>query len=145
MKKIYLLLIVLCSIKMANAQIINFPDANFKARLVNADVSTGTVRDSDGNSFRLDSNYDGQIQLSEALLVKEMDVFGQNGSNRYRDLTGIENFTNLESLRCGGGNPIQNLNISNLVQLKKIGMLGNRDNFFGFVQFGQFAGTRLWC
>lgn len=126
MKKIYFLLLVLVLFNTANSQIINFPDANFKARLVSADVNTGTVTNFSGNFFKLDANNDGQIQLSEALLVKELNVWGHNGSNNYSDMTGVEYFTNLQSLKCGFGNPIQSLNVSNLTQLKKLTCSGTQ-------------------
>lgn len=126
MKKFYFLLFGLCFYSV-NAQIINFTNGNFKARLLAADVNTGTVTNFSGNFFRLDANYDGQIQLSEALLVKEMNIAGQNGSNSYTNMVGIENFTNMQSLTCGF-NPLTSLDISNLIQLKKLVCSGTQIN-----------------
>jgi uncharacterized repeat protein (TIGR01451 family) len=120
MKKYYFLFIAFCFFGLANGQIINFPDASFKQRLVFSDVNTGVVRNFAGNFFKLDVNSDGQIQISEALLVKEMEVSGQNGSNSFTDMTGVEYFTNLTYLRCGQGNLISNLDVSNLTQLKTL-------------------------
>lgn len=117
MKYIYTFFVLVFGFNL-NAQVINFPDASFKARLVTSNVNTGTVKNFAGNFFKLDVNNDGQIQVSEALLVKEMNVTGQNGSNMFSNMTGIEYFTNMTSLKCGLGNPITTLNVSGLPQLK---------------------------
>jgi hypothetical protein len=62
--------IVLMAI-VAQAQVVNIPDANFKARLL-------------AISF-LDANNDGSIQVSEAQKVKTLDV----SYKEIQDLTGI--------------------------------------------------------
>ncbi|MFN3753949.1 T9SS type A sorting domain-containing protein [Flavobacterium sp.] len=94
------------------AQIINIPDANFKNALVN----TLCV---DNNSFYggdvdADTNNDGEIQISEALLVTKLILNNYNISS----LTGIEYFTNLVSLEVGG-NPLITLNLQ-IPSLKKL-------------------------
>ncbi|MES2543930.1 MAG: leucine-rich repeat domain-containing protein [Bacteroidota bacterium] len=122
MKKLYSLL-ALCLFITGNAQIINFPDSKFKERLIYSSPNTGTVRDFSGNYFSLDANHDGQIQVSEALLVKEMNVSGQNGSNMYYNLGGIENFTNMLSLKCCVYT-VTNLDVSGLPQLKELDFSG---------------------
>jgi hypothetical protein len=123
MKRLYTFLILFFIVFIGKAQIINFPDAQFKARLLTSDVNNGVVTDFSGNFFHLDVNYDGQIQVSEALLVKEMNVGGQNGSNMYSNMSGIEYFTNMLSLKCWG-NPITSLNVSGLPQLKELNCWG---------------------
>jgi len=95
MKKLFYLLVLLSSI--ANAQVVNIPDANFKARLISNGV---------------DQNEDGQIQESEALAVQSMYLINANIS----DLTGIEAFTNITSLICYQ-NQITSLNVSGFTQL----------------------------
>jgi len=123
MKKNYILFIFLFTTFIGQAQIINFPDPSFKARLVTSSVNNGIVTDFSGNYFHLDVNNDGEIQVSEALLVKKMNVGGQNGSNMYYNMGGIEYFTNMVSLRCDG-NPITSLNVSDLPQLKELNCWG---------------------
>lgn len=54
-----------------NAQIIEFPDVYFKSRLVTSSVTNtnSIAKDSSGNSIKVDVNNDGEIEVSEALLV----------------------------------------------------------------------------
>jgi hypothetical protein len=82
MRKIYSYLLVLLSIS-AIAQDIVIPDANFKAALLTY-------------SPTIDTNSDGEIQLSEAGLVTQLNVSHKNIAS----LMGIENFTNLTYLNC---------------------------------------------
>lgn len=94
MKKIYLFFIV-CFFSKAGAQIINFPDANFKARLLSAEVGNG-IAYSGGGSFKVDSNNDNEIEVSEALLVNHLVLYNCGIS----DLSGLEYFVNLKQLNC---------------------------------------------
>ena len=122
-KKITLFLLMICF--LANAQIVNIPDANFKAKLLSASPSNGIASTEDPyinygtgefsvitNSHKIDTNNDGEIQISEALLIKYLKI---NSSNIV-DLTGIEAFINLKHFECSF-NQIQSLNISNLSSL----------------------------
>lgn len=91
MKKLYFILLLLTA--FANAQIVNIPDANFKARLIAG----------------YDGNQDGEIQESEALMVNTLDVRDSNIS----DLTGIRSCSNLVNLNCSGNN-LTSLDVSGL-------------------------------
>ena len=93
MKKLLLLLFV-GIVGIGNAQNVYIPDANFKAYLVwQASINT---------------NGDAEIQVSEAAAFGgEIDCQSQGIS----DLTGIEAFTNLTDLNCGG-NPLTNLDVT---------------------------------
>lgn len=110
MKKIFLLLLFISTI--AQAQIVNIPDANFKARLLSADVNIPIAKDVNGNNIKIDINSDGEIQLSETNQVFYLEV----SFSSITDMSGIENFTNLTSLICYGNN-ISVLNINNLLNL----------------------------
>ncbi|WP_445722032.1 DUF7619 domain-containing protein [Flavobacterium sp.] len=99
MKKIYFLLLILFGLHV-NAQIVNIPDANFKAKLT---------------TLGIDTNNDGNIQVSEAHQVTYLNVSDQNITN----LTGINEFINLTFLNCAG-NSIITLNLdglNNLIEL----------------------------
>lgn len=61
MKKLYSLLVVLLIGFVGNAQIVNIPDANFKARLLQADVTNQIARDVDFHFIKIDENGDGEI------------------------------------------------------------------------------------
>ncbi|WP_026711033.1 T9SS type A sorting domain-containing protein [Flavobacterium filum] len=114
MKKIYSLIFFI--IYYANGQIINIPDPNFKALLLQADV------DNDIAGFvKIDINNNGEIEQSEALSVYYFIIQPGNIS----DLTGIEYFTNLQDIYCAG-NPITTLNLSNLTQLITISFGANQ-------------------
>ena len=98
--KNYYLWIFLFFTSLCSAQIVIIPDANFKDALIGDGV---------------DTNEDGEIQVSEAEAVLGLDVFNDNISS----LEGIESFTNIEYLRCHN-NQLSSLDLSqntNLVQL----------------------------
>ncbi len=80
----------------AKAQIVNIPDANFKNALLN-------------HSPVINSNNDGEIQVSEALaFTGTMNVSSKNIAN----MTGVEAFYNMAKLRCDS-NQITTLSITN--------------------------------
>jgi len=95
MKTIILLSATLLLMLFVNAQIVNIPDANFKAALV--------------NDTTINTNQDGEIQVSEASsYTGTIDVNSMNIS----DLTGIEAFTVLTALHCYS-NQLSSLDVSN--------------------------------
>ena len=91
MKKI--LLFTLFTVAIGQAQNIHFPDANLKLAFVNF-YSPSTP------DLVIDTNHDGEIQVSEALAITELRIPNKSIS----DLTGIEAFANLNYLDCGGNN-----------------------------------------
>lgn len=105
MKKL-LLFLTLCIVSSSYAQIINFPDANFKAKLI-------------GNEH-VDDNGDGEIDVSEALDVTRMHIHYGNIS----DLTGIEYFTNLTEIRCDYNN-LSSLDLSIFPNMEKVNANNN--------------------
>ena len=90
----------------AQAEVVNIPDANFKAKLIAVGV---------------DLNKDGQIQLSEAQAVKKLFLFNSSIS----DLTGIEAFTTLTSLDCSG-NQLTKIDISRNTVLTELTCMTNQ-------------------
>ncbi len=97
MKKIVLLLLLLFT-GIVNGQIVNIPDANFKAKLLSANPANSVAKNEFYNPMTIDSNADGEIQVSEALLVNVLDISNAG----IADLTGIESFTTLTQLNCNG-------------------------------------------
>lgn len=118
MKKFYILLFFSISL---NAQIIEFPDNVFKTRLLSASTSNDIAKNSAGQNFKIDANNNGEIELTEALLVYELDISTHplNTFNDVFDLTGISNFENLKVLSCFG-NQITSLDLTNLSNLEEI-------------------------
>lgn len=81
-----------------NPNNVYIPDANFKSRLI---------------SLGIDTNFDGEIQFTEALAPNsELNV----SYNNISDLTGIEAFTNITGLICTT-NTLSSLNVSSLTNL----------------------------
>jgi Leucine-rich repeat (LRR) protein len=102
MKKLYILSFLIIGF-IANAQIINIPNADFKAVLLSASPSNTIASienpDSNGNVITynlIDVNNDGEIQVSEAQAIKLLNLNSFYSS----DLTGIEAFINLKTLHC---------------------------------------------
>lgn len=113
MKKKLLLLLFLTT--LANAQIVNIPDANFKAKLLSSSTSNMVAGNLNLNSYKIDVNSDNEIQVSEALLVGRIDVSNSN----ITDLTGVEEFVNLKHLICNN-NQLSSLNLSVFTNLTKL-------------------------
>lgn len=122
MKKLYFLFLLTIGF-VSTAQIVNIPDANFKAKLLSASPSNQIASTQTPNynygiwsvtSYNsIDTNADGEIQVSEAQVVTWLFLEDSNIIN----LTGIEAFTNLKYLDCYD-NSLQNLNISSLMNLQ---------------------------
>ena len=81
-----------------SAQTIVFPDYHFSNKLQ--------------ENITLDTNHDGQIQVSEAQAATSLTL----NDAGIVDLTGIEYFTNLQSLNCSN-NALTNLNLNGLTNL----------------------------
>ncbi|MCD2260539.1 DUF7619 domain-containing protein [Psychroserpens luteolus] len=96
MKRILLFLFLISFYSTIHAQIVNIPDANFKAKLLEADWDNGIAASASYDSEIIDTNGDGEIQVSEAQLITGLTIIASSIS----DLTGIEAFTNLETLNC---------------------------------------------
>ena len=137
MKKKLLFMLLLFA-GMANAQVVAIPDANFKAKLLEANLTNMIAMDADGNSIRVDTNNDGQIQQSEALTVYRLRVWNAQIIN----LSGISNFTNLTNLDCSS-NILTTLNVSALTNLTSL-ICGN--NFLQTLDVSALPGlTLLFC
>ncbi|GAA4757925.1 MULTISPECIES: DUF7619 domain-containing protein [Flavobacterium] len=120
MKKIYFLLLALCLFTKANSQIINFPDPIFKERLVNSTALNYRATDLSGNYFAIDSNGDGEIQISEASQVKSIELSYYNGDGLgITSLVGINEFPNLVSFGCSDAS-LSSLDIHGLQHLENL-------------------------
>ncbi|CAM1333570.1 T9SS type A sorting domain-containing protein [Tenacibaculum aestuariivivum] len=96
--------------QLVNSQIVNIPDVNFKNALLT------------GPNSGIDTNNDGQIQVSEAIAyTSPIDVTSKNISN----LTGIETFSNIPILACGGNN-LTTLNLTQNINLERLFCMNNQ-------------------
>ena len=110
MRKLYFLFAVVLFCVSGKAQIINFPDANFKAKLLLASPSNTIARiylQGSAPYVTIDTNNNGEIEVSEAALINALDVSGSNISS----LIGIDDFTNLRGLNCSN-NQITSLTLN---------------------------------
>jgi Leucine-rich repeat (LRR) protein len=159
MKKLYFLLIALCFLSTAKAQIVTIPDAIFKSKLLVANGSNQIAKDLNGLWFKIDANSDGQIQESEALEVSYLNV----NTTRTSDFTGISSFINLTYLDCHynlltsldvsslkklivlrcDSNQLSNLNITGLTNLQELSCFSNRLNILDFTSLNNL--TYLNC
>lgn len=128
MKKIIYLLLLFSA--FANAQIINFPDANFKAKLLEAsstnEIASADIPDSNGqvaNYTTIDTNGDGEIEVSEALAIKYLNL--QMGA--ISSVDGASNFQNLITFNCRN-NMISVIDLSSFQNLKFFNCLSNAVN-----------------
>lgn len=119
MKKILLLLLLLGG--FVQAQNVIIPDAGLKAKLLSANAINNVASGTDHVSRSIDTNNDGEIQVSEALTIAHLDL----RSSSLTDLTGIENFTNLTVLYCDY-NQLTSLNISGLASLEYLSCSHNQ-------------------
>lgn len=122
MKRFYTFLLLIFALSFGNAQIVNIPDADLKAKLLSANntntiASTASPAYSDGivsygSYTSIDSNSDGEIQMSEAALIKTLKLNTCFVGTKFVDLTGIEAFVNLTYIDISCNN-ITNLNLNN--------------------------------
>ncbi|UUF13195.1 MULTISPECIES: T9SS type A sorting domain-containing protein [Flavobacterium] len=116
MKKIYFLLFALNILTIAKSQTINFPDEKFKAILLSANLTNHLATDEYNNTLIIDANSDGEIQVSEALAIKQLHVKFSEVTN----LKGLEYFKNLIFLYCSNNPLLTDLDVSALVNLETL-------------------------
>jgi len=128
MKKLYILLIIALIGFVGNAQIVNIPDVNFKAKLLSANqfnqVASTNALASNGSVItysKIDTNNDGQIQVNEASAITWLNV----SNSAIADLTGIQSCTNLQVLNCST-NQLPSLNVSGLTNLRFLECYSNQ-------------------
>jgi hypothetical protein len=129
MKKLYFLVFFAISFA-TQAQIVNIPDANFKAKLLSANssnqIASTETPDSNGTvtSYNsIDINNDGEIQVSEAALIKYLNISFSSILN----IEGIISFNNLLFLECRV-NLLTTLNLQGLNNLKTLSCAQNQIN-----------------
>ncbi|MGX7666784.1 T9SS type A sorting domain-containing protein [Flavobacterium pedocola] len=138
MKKLYFLLLVLFASVTVKAQIITFPDANFKAKLLQASPANQIARDMYGLLIKIDANNNSEIEINEALLVFSLNI----NNSSINSLQGISYFTNLRGLNCDS-NAINSVDLSSLVNLRDLRCAYNHLtmlNLNGLINL-----DRLWC
>jgi Leucine-rich repeat (LRR) protein len=113
-----LLLLALLFTGMVNAQILTFTDTILKNMLVNGGTNNVTAYSGGVQITRIDTNLDGQIQVSEAALIDKLWIEGLNVSE-VTDIQGIEGFTNVTELGFNGISTTS-INLSGMPNLKSL-------------------------
>ena len=123
MKKLAFTLIFVISTICVNAQIINFPDANFKAKLLEASTENFIARNASNEYIKIDTNNNGEIEITEAENIFRLDINNQdpetgltNTATAIGNIDGIEYFINLTHLYVYYNN-LSLLNLNTLVNL----------------------------
>ncbi len=96
MKNIYITLLLFLFRFGSTAQIVNIPDANLKAKLLQSSTSSYIAWDVDGLQIAIDANGNGEIEFTEAARVDELNINNAGISSA----TGLEAFVNLKVLEC---------------------------------------------
>ena len=112
-KILSIVIVIVCSISL-NAQIVNIPDANFKAYLL---------------GLTCNSNADNEIQVSEA---QNWPGVISCGNMNISDLTGIEAFNAIVDLYCKN-NQLTTIDLSNNVALTSLNCSNNLSIFHGIL------------
>ena len=134
MRKLYSLLMVLILCQEINAQIINFSDPNFKAKLLESSTTNSIAQNLIGTvNIKIDSNNNSEIEVSEVLNVQRLNVQNSNLSS----LEGINYFENLVKLDCSN-NQLISIDISSLLHLDKLNL-----DFNSNLQFANFKNGRI--
>lgn len=119
--KIKLLILLLLFSSISFAQIVDIPDANFKAKLLEASPSNQIAKNLAGVYFKIDANNDGEIQVSEATQVSYL-LFGYSSIS---SLVGIQSFSNVSTLYFYY-NPLSTLDVSGLENLQNLSCANNQ-------------------
>ncbi|MCB9426359.1 MAG: T9SS type A sorting domain-containing protein [Flavobacteriales bacterium] len=115
MRKVFIAIWLLFVCVGLNAQVIEFNDIKFKERLLKSGTYQPIAFDNIGRAIALDKNKNGEIEVSEAKLAYKLEV----QSSLISDLHGIEFFTNITKLVCGG-NKLTNLDLSKNLNLEEL-------------------------
>lgn len=140
-KKRMLLILLLCN--SIYCQIINIPDPNFKAILLEADYDNsiaGTGLLSNLLLIKIDQNDDGEIEVSEVQNISYLLIPTSNIS----DLTGIEYFSNLRYFFCFQNNLTTLDNITELTQIERIFCNQNQITSLNLSNFSQLRTLGCW-
>nr|WP_314497467.1 T9SS type A sorting domain-containing protein [uncultured Chryseobacterium sp.] len=122
MKKIYLIIFVLI-FSACKTQIINIPDSYLKAKL----LTYGATSNAGGTFINVDTNGDGEIQVSEAALVYKISI--SNLNDTVSSLAGLTSFPNLTELEFSNPNlSSYNLTFNNYPVLQKLKIVGGTVN-----------------
>lgn len=113
-----LLLMILLFTGLVNAQILTFTDTTFKAMLVNGGANNFTASSGGVPVTRIDTNFNNEIEVSEAALIDKLWIEGANAP-QVTNIQGIEGFTNVTELGFREIS-VTSINLSGMPNLKTL-------------------------
>jgi len=119
MKKILPYILLLIS-GIMHGQVVNIPDPAFKSKMVTSSIQNATALDADGNPIAVDSNGNGEIEVSEALAVYVLHL----GNANIYSFAGINSFSNLEEIVADHNN-VTSFDGTGLSNLKHLAIFWN--------------------
>ena len=119
MKNIFLLMLLFTG--MVKAQIVNIPDANFKAFLIAANTTPCAYNQLD-NAVGIDINNDGEIQNTEAAAIYRLVI----NNKTMQDLIGIDSFVNLTKVEITNNAQLTSINLAGLSNLNNVNISNNQ-------------------
>uniref|UniRef100_UPI00404A1C3B T9SS type A sorting domain-containing protein n=1 Tax=Flavobacterium sp. TaxID=239 RepID=UPI00404A1C3B len=124
--KLFVLLLVCFSSQVFYSQIVNFDDAQFKQKLLSASPNNEIARKTSGNFGAIDANNDGEIQITEASQVIELNLNCAECSDnqKFTSLVGINNFQSLLTLNCAN-HLLQTVDLLDLAGLRYLNFSSN--------------------
>jgi hypothetical protein len=123
MRTIITLLLSILPFAIIQAQNANFPDPNFKARLLQSSASNTIAKDLSGNYIAIDANGDSEIQITEAAQVSELRLV--SGTIQVHSFEGIGYFINLAALDCASNYYLDSLTINGFQHLNTLNVAPN--------------------
>src|SRR5690606_18679817 len=105
MKKLIIILLTLVPF-LTKAQVTLIPDSTFEQLLINLNID-------------IDGTLNGQILTSDVQNVTQLDLFQGGNGFRIQNMTGIEAFTNLESIE-GAYHALNTINLTTLTKLRSV-------------------------
>jgi len=136
------------------SQNVNIPDSEFKFFLANITPEKYMAIDLNGNYTKIDTNGDGEIQVSEAENITSL----YSNNLLVKNITGLEAFKNLNtfsfisnvilSLDLSSVKSLKNITITNclalsslnlkgLANLEKIDITGSYNNYLSYIDFSE--------
>ena len=126
MKHLYLV-VALIFWNGAISQTVNIPDTSLKNQLKNFTAGSQKAKNLAGQWTAIDTNGNGEIEVSEAEQISFVNVSCQTGlpCTSIGNLTGMEAFVNLEYFYCDNNSIASLAPLSGLTNLKHLGAGGN--------------------
>jgi hypothetical protein len=135
MKKLYFFVLFLVHLSVT-AQIVNIPDPIFKAKLLSGSPTNEITQNLTGQWVNIDTNNDGEIQLSEAANIRDINIYSSNnGTFQISSIVGVKSFVNLEYLDVSNCLNLLSVDISGMQKIKLVSFTSNTNmssaNFTG--------------